>query len=126
MQAVTDLLTQKNAVIEDGKIYIVKFTADWCKPCKRIKHVCLEWQQALGDAVVFVEINIDDEIDIYSFFKRKRVIRGIPAILAWKTYDPENEFWPQDSVCSGSTADVIGFFGRVYQATLRDKGTDTI
>ena len=98
MQAVSDLLKQKNAVIADGKIYIVKFTADWCKPCQRIKHVCLEWQQALGDAVVFVEINIDNEIDIYSFFKRKRVIRGIPAILAWKNHDPENDFWPQDSV----------------------------
>lgn len=126
MQAVSDLLKQKNAVIADGKIYIVKFTADWCKPCQRIKHVCLEWQQALGDAVVFVEINIDNEIDIYSFFKRKRVIRGIPAILAWKSHDAANDFWPQDSVCSGSAADVISFFGRVHQAALRDKGADTI
>ena len=126
MQAVSDLLKQKNAVIADGKIYIVKFTADWCKPCKRIKHVCLEWKQALGDAVVFVEVDIDNEIDVYSFFKRKRVIRGIPAILAWKSHDPENDFWPQDSVCSGNTADVIDFFGRVYQSALRDKATDRI
>ena len=126
MQAITKLLMQKEAALSQGKVYVVRFTADWCKPCKRIKHVCLEWQQALGDAVVFVDIDIDNEIDVYSFFKRKRVIKGIPAILAWNRLDTENDFWPDDSVCSGDTSDVIAFFGRVYQTTLRDKACDTI
>ena len=126
MNAIESFLNKKKVALEKGKIFLVKFTADWCKPCRRIRHICLEWQQSFGSDAEFLEINIDDQLDLYSFFKRKRIIRGIPAILSWHTLDDENGCWPQDSVCSGDTGEVISFFGRQLDHLRRKKKNNTI
>lgn len=126
MSAIESFLNEKKLALRKGKIFIVKFTADWCKPCRRIRHICLEWQQSFGSTAEFLEINIDDQIDLYSFFKRKRIIRGIPAILGWYTLDDEDGYWPQDSVCSGDTGEVISFFGRQLDHLRRKKQNNTI
>jgi len=115
MERIKEVLRRKENALSIGKVFILKFTAAWCKPCKRIQHLCLEWQQALGNQVVFLEIDIDEEIDIYSFYKRKRIIRGVPAILAWVSKDASLGHWPEDSVCSADATEVLAFFGRIHK-----------
>jgi thioredoxin 1 len=62
---------------------IVKFTATWCGPCKKIESTVNEFINTLPDTVSFYNIDIDDNIEIYGFLKSKKMVSGIPAILVW-------------------------------------------
>ena len=63
---------------------IIKFTATWCKPCSRIKDYVEKWFSALPEEFQCVELDVDTNDDIYSFFRRSKIVAGIPAILAYK------------------------------------------
>jgi len=114
-------MDQKASALRENKVYIMKFTAPWCRPCRRINPVVEEWSVALSGHVQTCVVNIDEELDIYSFFKRKRILRGVPAILAWvPDLPPEHaEYQPHDSVCSGDVAEVDQFYQRVAQHCSR-------
>ena len=63
---------------------IIKFTASWCKPCMRIKDQVEKWFTALPKEFVCVELDVDENDDIYSFLRKYKIVSGIPAILAYK------------------------------------------
>ena len=63
---------------------IIKFTADWCGPCKRAKPLIDEKLEELPDTVSYYELDVDDCIEIYGFFMTKKMVKGIPAMLCWK------------------------------------------
>ena len=64
-------------------VFIVKFGAEWCGPCKVIEeyvHTCFG---QMPDNVQCAIVDIDESFDIYAFLKSKRMVNGIPAILAY-------------------------------------------
>ena len=63
---------------------IIKFTATWCKPCARIRHQVEKWFSVLPKEFQCVELDVDENDDIYSFFRKYKIVAGIPAILAYK------------------------------------------
>lgn len=79
----------------------VKFTASWCGPCKKIKPTvdaflkgehCKKFQ--------YLEIDIDNSIDVYAFLKSKKMVNGVPTLMF---YDMTNKaFAPTMSVSTGS------------------------
>ena len=90
-------------------LILIKFTADWCGPCKRIQPIV---DKNLGDLpedkVHYYEIDIDEHLDLYAFLKTKKMVNGIPALLAWK---PENlTFIPTFVVIGGNESEVQKFF----------------
>ena len=102
----------------DDKIIVLKFYADWCGPCKRVAPICDEAFNNMGESVIKIIIDIDEQLDLYMFLKRKRIITGIPCTLAWnpKT-DRDYDLWyhPDDSVLSSDENDTIAFFERVKE-----------
>ena len=48
---------------------IVKFTATWCGPCKKIEDTVTRFINTLPESVSFYNIDIDDNIEIYGFLK---------------------------------------------------------
>ena len=94
---------------------LLKFTASWCGPCKTIKPICDKYFKSLPENVIISEIDIDESMDLYMFFKkgRIRVVNGIPAMLAW-TPNNEREYdhWyiPDESVSGGDVREVECFF----------------
>ena len=64
-------------------IVILRFTADWCGPCKRMEPLLQEWFQTLPQTIDFYNLNVDDNAEVYSFFKSKRRVNGIPALLCF-------------------------------------------
>lgn len=99
---------------------ILKFYADWCKPCKAIssfvnkiiqeKYECFnEW--GVKDKFIFVEVDVDECFDLYAFLKKQKRINGIPAIFLYskKIYMNSEESQihiPQGSI-SGTNEDEI-------------------
>ncbi len=63
---------------------IIKFTAEWCNPCKKIKADVEKWFARLPKEFQCVELDVDENDDIYAFFRKNKIVAGIPAILAYK------------------------------------------
>lgn len=101
---------------KDGdKMLLLKFTADWCKPCQTVAELCKYAFEKMPDNVIIASIDIDESLDLYMMFKKKRMLTGIPCILSWHPLqDRDKERWyiPDDSVLSSSKPDHIGFFQR--------------
>ena len=121
MLSIDALLQAKDTALAQNKVFVVRLTADWCKPCRRLAPYYKSWVAKMDDAVVSLDINIDESLDVYSFFKRKRIVRGIPAVLAWVPDGEEANatYWPNDSVCSGALTEVELMLERVRWAVVR-------
>ena len=104
--------TAKNHVI------ILKFTAEWCGPCKRIKNLVESHYNTLPDNVLVFELDIDDQLNIplYSFLKSRRQLRGIPGLLAYYG-NTDRPFWfvPDNCVNSANVNSINHFFYNASQ-----------
>jgi hypothetical protein len=91
-------------------LLIIKMGAKWCGPCQKIEQQVFNWIDAMPENVQSVVLDIDDCIELYGFFKRNRLLRGIPAIFAYKK---ENKHYiPDDCVLTSDTKEVNAFFQR--------------
>ena len=62
-------------------VKIVKFSADWCSPCKALKPI---WDEVSNVTTVeMVEINVDTQSEIVSEFG----IRAVPTVLVLNNGD---------------------------------------
>jgi len=71
-------------LINNPGIFIVKFGAEWCGPCKIIESLVEEKMRALPNTAKCAIIDIDDNFEIYAALKSKRVVNGIPVMLCYK------------------------------------------
>jgi len=112
----SQLIDLINQIDKDGnKTLLLKFSADWCKPCQTVSQLCGEAFEKMPDNVVIASIDIDESLDLYMMLKKKRMLTGIPCILSWKPQqDRDKKLWyiPCDSVLSSSQPDHISFFKR--------------
>lgn len=91
---------------------ILKFYADWCKPCKMItpyiekvineKTKLFESKQ-VKNKFIFVSVDVDECFDLYAFMKKKKMINGIPALFLYskniyKKNDKSEIYIPQASI----------------------------
>lgn len=91
-------------------VIILKFGAEWCKPCKTIKPWVCACIKDMPKNIRYEEIDVDESMDLYMVFKSKRLINGIPAILAFYG-DSESEFWFAPDACvSGADREGIDKF----------------
>ena len=117
----SDLETLIKSIDQDGgKTLLLKFSAEWCKPCQSVAQLCLDNLGDMPDNVIIASVDIDEALDLYMFLKKKRMLTGIPCILSWhpnKDRDYEKWYIPDDSVLSSSQPDHLSFFQRArYKA----------
>ena len=98
-----------------NRIIVVKFGAEWCGPCKKIKPLWNEWISLIPNNIVIVDIDIDESIDLYVQLKAKKMVKGVPTILVFYG-DVKREQWyiPDDSVSGGNEGDVKNFMNRCF------------
>jgi thioredoxin-like negative regulator of GroEL len=101
---------QKNA---GGALIVIKFGAEWCKPCKFIKPTCQEWFETCSNRIIYADIDIDESLELYMSFKNKKMIKGVPTIFAFDTRKPRDQWYiPDDSVSGGDVEAVKAFLQR--------------
>jgi thioredoxin 1 len=98
--------------LNPNEMIIIKFTADWCAPCRSIKDLVEESIKELPNSIKFQEIDIDESLELYAKFKSKKMVNGIPAILAFKYGEKEHWYIPDDSVMGGNKEEIRKFFAR--------------
>lgn len=88
---------------------IVKFSADWCGPCKKIYDYCVEQFNSYDPKqVCCIEVNIDDSFDIYAFLKQRKMIQGIPTLYLYRR--GKDNYIPDESISGTDINDLNYFF----------------
>ena len=75
-----DINNFDNEVLNNGKITILDFYADWCGPCRKLSPIMEEIEQELSDKAKFTKINTDENVEL----AQKYQISGIPTLLVFK------------------------------------------
>ncbi len=91
-------------------LLIIKFGAEWCGPCGLIHDLVYENFKKLPKEALCADIDIDNNYDLYSFLKSKRMIDGIPAILVYKKGN--DSYVPDDMVVGADNYQINEFFSR--------------
>tara|TARA_B100000900_G_scaffold383273_1_gene371064 strand:+ start:146 stop:541 length:396 start_codon:yes stop_codon:yes gene_type:complete len=91
---------------------ILKFKAIWCKPCKVIKSYvdqCVNNkikelnEKGKKNVFLFIEVDIDECFDLYSYLKKMKRLNGVPSILfysksVYENIEDEYKYIPQMSI----------------------------
>jgi thioredoxin 1 len=91
-------------------LIVLKMGATWCGPCKRIKPILDGFFASSPDNVVCCDIDVDECADLYSYFKSKKMVNGIPVLLAYKKGN--TSYIPDDSVTGADPSQLDQFFRR--------------
>ena len=77
---------------------IIKLTASWCGPCKKIAPYVSRLNQMYRQQYEFeyLEIDVDVSLDLYAFFKKMKMANGVPTFLTFKKsmYSPDAYYVP--------------------------------
>jgi thiol:disulfide interchange protein len=98
-------------------VVVVKFTADWCIPCKNIQDYVYEKFALLPENCVCADLDVDENFDLYALMKSKKQVRGIPAILA---YRKGNVTYAADESVSGSDTSSLDYFFQQVENMLSE------
>jgi thioredoxin 1 len=103
-------------------LIIIKLGATWCGPCKKIAPVIEAFFATSPPNVICADIDVDESFDLYSFFKSKRMVNGIPVILCYK--QGNLSYAPDDMVTGADPNDLHSFFlrcGKYLQQMTQQK-----
>ena len=105
------------------KMVIIWFSASWCVPCKRIKSTCEERFKEIENKNIDVYIvDVDEHMELFGWLKTRKMLSGIPSILAYFGHE-ERDVWyiPDDSVSGGEKNAGNDFFDRSIKRHSQDK-----
>ena len=94
-------------------LIIIKLGATWCGPCKKIEPLVNDWLQKMPINVCKCIIDIDENIDLYGFYKKKRVVQGVPTIMAY--YEGNDHYIPDDITFGSDEKETNAFFERCLE-----------
>ena len=103
---------------------IIKFTATWCKPCKKIKPLVEQWFASLPKEFQCVELDVDDNDDMYAYMRAQRMVNGIPVLLGYKKGN--YTIAPNYSVTGSNVAEVKRFFENCVKDTRFPQGENEL
>jgi thioredoxin-like negative regulator of GroEL len=107
-------ITDRNHFMELLKanpgLFLIKFGAKWCGPCKTIDNGVKFYFEKMPSNVQCAIIDIDKCPDVYSFLRSKRIVNGVPVILCY--YQGNKTHVPDDIVIGADKKQIIDFFER--------------
>ncbi len=85
-------------IINEDKLTLVDFFADWCGPCKMMSPILQEAKTIVKDNVKIIKVNVDEHQDLASHF----MVRGVPTLMLFKS---GKMLWRQSGVLA--TKDLV-------------------
>lgn len=76
----SDVLLLLNFIATADKPVILKFSADWCSPCKRLAPIMHEAALECRNEVIIIEVNIDDAPAVRQMF----AVDAVPTLIYFK------------------------------------------
>jgi len=98
----------QNILNANPGIVIIKFSATWCSPCKRAAPHINAAIANLPNTYKVYFLDIDESLEIYAYFKTKRMVSGIPSMIAWRKGNTTPI--PDNMVSSSDTKQIDAFF----------------
>ena len=93
----------QQAILDNTGVLLVKFTATWCKPCKKLSPILDPILRDYSNAGVTVHvIDVDECEKLYAALRTKKRINGIPALMCF--FAPNQTIYPDDSVTGTDVA----------------------
>ena len=104
IESIDDFKNILNSAKTSKQVVVLKFTANWCKPCKIAKPFIDAEISNMSKNILFYSIDIDEQLDIYIKLKSKKMLNGIPSLIAWypNNKNIETEWYIVDNSISGS------------------------
>jgi thiol-disulfide isomerase/thioredoxin len=95
--------------LDQGYTVYVDVSATWCGPCKKIEPLVKDLMSKIPtDQIQCAIIDVDESFELYALLKSKRMVNGIPAILA---YDKGNvTYIPDRSMAGTDPNQIVEFF----------------
>ena len=94
-------------------VCIIKFTATWCKPCQKIKNQVNKLFMTTNSSTICFDLDVDDMFDLYAYFKKQKLVKGIPAMFAYKKGNLSIN--PDYSVSGSDIESINTFFKNIYK-----------
>jgi len=89
-------------------LIIIKFGAEWCRPCKTIAPILDYFFATSPNNVLCCDIDIDESFDVYAYLNKKKMVNGIPVILCYKKGNIS--FIPDESITGADKTELDSFF----------------
>lgn len=101
----------KSILDNNTGVFIMKLGAEWCGPCKRIEPLVHQLMTNIPtDKIQCAIIDVDESFELYAFLKTKKMVNGIPAILAY--YAGNTHYIPDDVVVGSDPDQIVELFNR--------------
>jgi thiol-disulfide isomerase/thioredoxin len=101
------------ASMGDSQVLLIKFGADWCGPCKKIAPMYYDFIKTNPPNILFADIDVDDNIDLFITLKKNKMVSGIPVFLAYFGNSLRDKWYiPDDSIVGADETAVAAFFAR--------------
>jgi thiol-disulfide isomerase/thioredoxin len=93
---------------------IIKLTASWCGPCKKIAPHVYALNETFGKkySYEYIEIDIDNALDLYAFLKKMKMANGVPTFLTYKKsmFHPDSYYVPFQCITGADPRGLTKFY----------------
>jgi thiol-disulfide isomerase/thioredoxin len=119
MRIETEIVTRTdfiNILSSNTGVVLFKFGAEWCGPCKKIESLLYELFDELPENVSVYVLDVDVCFDLFSYLKHKKMVNGIPCILAY--YRGNASYAPDQCYAGTEKSEILQLFDNIKKQAL--------